>query len=72
MAIEYSDFKEVKRKAEKVYYDMYEAQDMENPSVTTRLDRVENVINDIKQLKWYILAAIIASVIDIASNHIKF
>jgi hypothetical protein len=72
MAFNQLDYNELKRKAEKVYFDMYEAQDMENPSVTTRLDRVERVVEDIKALKWAVFIAVLAMIGDMISQHVKF
>lgn len=70
MAISLADYIEVKRKAEKTYYDMYEGQDQENPSVTTRLDRLERVAATNGKLFWAVLGTILAVVGDIISNHI--
>lgn len=84
MAISRLEFLELKRKlesiensypqvrdhADKVYMDMYVGEGQENPSVTTRLDRLERVAATNGKLFWAVLGTILAVVGDIISNHI--
>lgn len=57
---------------EKLYEDMYTGNGKENPSVTTRLDRLEQIVDDIKKLKWWLITAIGGLILNIVSSHVKF
>lgn len=59
-------------KVDKIFEDMYYGNGNENPSVTMRLDRIERVLSEFRQWKWIIIAATVAMIADIISNHFRF
>ncbi len=63
-------YPQVRNRADKVYVDMYEGEGKDNPSVTTRLDRLEQVAATNGRLFWAVVGAILAVVGDIISNHV--
>jgi hypothetical protein len=63
---------EVNRRVVKLYCDMYEGNGPEDPSITMRLDRIEQSIASTVKLKWAVIGLIITVVANIISQHIKF
>lgn len=63
--------RELHRIVAKLRVDIYEGQDMDNPSVITRLALIETTISEIKKLKWYLVGAILAMVGGIIINFIR-
>jgi hypothetical protein len=62
---------EERRQVAKLYYDMYEGDGKENPSVTTRLDRVERTIASVNRLTWSLIGLALAEIANIVSQHLK-
>lgn len=63
--------REDKRKLTKLYVDVFEGENMDNPSITLRLDRVERAAESVKRLTWAIILASIAAVGDIVVHSLK-
>jgi hypothetical protein len=63
--------KELHRVVADLQVDVWIGKDKENPSITMRLDRVENTIAEIKKLKWYLVGAIFAMIGGIIINFIR-
>lgn len=67
---------EDRRKLNKVYEDVYEGASKNDPSIITRLDRVEQVVETMtensKQIKWALYAGLFLLVVNLLSSHIKF
>ena len=63
--------RELHRIVAKLRVDIYEGQDIDNPSVITRLALIETTIGEIKKLKWYLVGAILAMVGGIIINFIR-
>lgn len=63
---------EEKERIDKLYTDMYIGGDSDNPSTMLRLDRIEQVLSDLKTWKWVLMVAIVTMIADIISNHVKF
>lgn len=61
---------------EKMYEDMYVGGGKNDPSITTRLDRVEQVIevmlSNSRQERLALYATILAIILNIIATHIKF
>ena len=51
--------------------DMWFGKDADNPSVVTRLDRLEISYKRMDKLSWLVIAAIAAAVVDIIQTHLK-
>jgi hypothetical protein len=63
--------RELHRIVAKLRVDIYEGQDIDNPSVITRLALIETTISEIKKLKWYLVGAILAMIGGIIINFIR-
>jgi len=61
----------VEDRLDKLEEDMYFGRGKENPPVTVRLDRLEEVMSTLKTVKWLLVASIISAVFNIASSHFK-
>lgn len=59
-------------KVEKLYEDVYVGRDKDNPSIVMRLDRIEQILSDLRTWKWTLIVAIVTMIADIISNHVKF
>jgi hypothetical protein len=68
----WESYTELRRKTDKTYLDMYEGENKENPSMTVRMDRVEQVLDSVKTIKTAAITAVIAMIVDIASHFIHF
>lgn len=66
-----SKMTELEDRVDRVVVDMYYGRDKDNPPVTVRLDRLEQVVTDIKALKWAVIVAVITMVADIVGTHLK-
>lgn len=58
-------------KTSKLETDMYFGQGKNNPPITARLLDVERICDDLKKLKWYFVAAIVAMLVNLVGSHIK-
>jgi hypothetical protein len=56
----------------KIKTDLYFGDGLENPCMTVRLDRLEQVASTNGKLFWAVIVAILAVLGDIISNHVKF
>lgn len=67
---------DTEQKVDKLYLDMYLGSGKENPSVSTRLDRVEQVIENMttnhNQIKWALYAALFLLLANLIGAHVKF
>lgn len=63
---------EFQRRLTKLETDMYFGEGKSNPPITTRMFKVEQVIDSVEKLRWYFIAAIVAMIMNIISSHIKF
>ena len=63
-------------KVDRLYLDMYFGEGKENPSIITRLDRVEqwmeSMTTNSNQIKWALYGAIILMLVNMVVTHIKF
>ena len=50
---------------------MYLGDGKYDPPVLTRLDRIEQILAQLKSWKWIIVAATVSMIADIISGHIK-
>jgi hypothetical protein len=50
--------------------DMYHGEGVDNPSMMTRMDRVERAIGTMNKLTWVLIAAILAALGDIVQVHL--
>lgn len=62
---------DIEEKVDKLYLDMYVGEGKENPSMTTRLDRVEVSMAKMDKLQWIIIAGILAAIGDIIQQHLQ-
>ena len=58
-------------KIDRLYEDMYYGRGRDDPSVTTRLDRIEQILSEMRSWKWVLIGAIVAMIADIISSHVK-
>lgn len=58
-------------KITRIYEDMYFGRGKDDPSVITRLDRIEQILASLATWKWIMIAAILTMIGDIISTHIK-
>lgn len=56
---------------QRVFEEMYLGNGKNDPSVLTRLDRIEQVLEQLKSWKWILAAATISMVADIIMRHIR-
>ena len=60
---------EDQRKLAKLYYDVYEGDGKDNPSMTSRMALLENIVKSIQsnfsQMKYIMLAALLTMICDI-------
>lgn len=61
----------LEEKTSKLETDMYFGQGKNNPPMTARLLDVERICDDLKKLKWYFIAAIVAMLVNLVGSHIK-
>lgn len=66
------DIATLAEKATKVYADMYLGDGADDPPMTTRMARVEDAIASLAKLKWVVIGAIVALLVDIISPHLHF
>ena len=57
-------------RVKKLETDMYFGDGMDNPPITTRLDRVEHAISTMNRLTWAIIAATLVALGDIVNTHL--
>lgn len=62
---------ELHRRVDKLYCDMYEGDGKENPSMTTRMNAVEQTTATVNKLLWVVVGLAITVIGDIISNHLK-
>ena len=55
----------------RMYEDLYLGRGKDDPSMITRLDRIEQVLASLATWKWIMIAAIVTMVGEIISSHIK-
>lgn len=58
-------------KVDKMFTDLYVGDGKENPSLTTRVDRLEQILVTLSTWKWLLIACILTMIGDIVSSHIK-
>lgn len=63
-------FEEHHSRIKKIEVDVYYGDGVENPSMTTRMDRVEQAISTVNKLTWAVILGIIAVIGDIVQHHV--
>ena len=58
-------------KLARLYEDIYYGRGKDDPSVMTRLDRIEQILATLATLKWIMIAAIVTMIGDIVVSHVK-
>lgn len=56
---------------QRMYEDMYIGHGKLDPPVTTRLDRIEQILSDLKSWKWVLVGATLTMIADLVIGHIK-
>lgn len=62
---------EDKRKVLKMYCDMYEGQDVENLSITTRLTLMEKIVATYQKILWVCASTLVALIVKIIFDVVK-
>lgn len=56
---------------DRLYTDFYFGRGKDDPSVVTRLDRIEQIVASLAAWKWIIIAATVTMIADIITSHFK-
>jgi hypothetical protein len=56
---------------QRMFKDMYLGDGKYDPPILTRLDRIEQILTQLKSWKWIIVAATVSMIADIIADHIK-
>ena len=63
---------ELSKRHNKIFEDLYEGADKDNPSIITRLYMIEKHVADQVRIKWLLAAAVLGLFFDIIKSFFKF